>query len=180
MTTKQNELARINRAAKSCLSTWATEPVSKTVALKQLASLLVDLRSQFERNGMPDWNGRSFQYRAFVSNIFDGAGLSPAQRKEVVGLLRYHVGNELRERISPDELQKAGLKVESPKQRVLQAKGTYKTVETAVKRLSEAVESLEAIPADEIDDNAREAFLGALESMKRLGSQVFKVADSGC
>ena len=180
MTTKQNELMRINRATKACLTTWATQPKSKTVALKQMAELLVDLRSQFERNGMPDWNGRSFQYRAFVSNIFDGAGLTAEQRKDVVGLLRYHVGNELRDRISPEELQQAGLKVESPKQRVLQAKGTYKTVETAVKRLSEAVESLGAIPVEEIDDNAREAFLEALESMKRLGSQVFKVADTGC
>lgn len=180
MATQQNELTKISKAAKRCLTTWATEPVSKTVALKQLASLLVDLRSQFERNGMPDWNGRSFQYRAFVSNIFDSANLTAAQRKEVVGLLRYHVGNELRERISPDELRAAGLKVESPKQRVLQAKGTYKTVETAVKRLSEAVESLRAIPVEEIDDDAREAFQEALEDMKRLGSQVFAVADPDC
>jgi hypothetical protein len=180
MEPKQRELTRINREAKSCLVKWATEPVSKTVALKQLASLLVDLRAQFERNDMPDWNGRSFQYRAFVSNIFDGAGLSATQRKEVVGLLRYHVGNELRERISPEELKRAGLKVESPKQRVLQAKGTYKSVETAVKRLSEAVESLSAIPSDEINEDAREAFMGALETMKRLGSQVFGVAETDC
>lgn len=180
MATKQSELKRISREAKSCLVTWATEPLSRTVALKQLAGLLVDLRSQFERNGMPDWNGRSFQYRAFVSGIFDGAGLSDKERKDVVGLLRYHVGNELRERISPEELRKAGLKVESPKQRVLQAKGSYKTVETAVKRLSEAVESLSAIPAEEIDADARKAFREALESMRRLESQVFSVADSNC
>lgn len=180
MTTKQNELKRIEREAKSSLATWATEPTSKTVALKQLASLLVDLRSQYERNGMPDWSGRSFQYRAHVSTIFDSSDLSEKQRKDVVGLLRYHVGNELRDRLTSDELESAGLKAESPKQRVLQAKGSYKTAETAVKRLSEAVDSLRAIPVEEIDDDAKEAFQEALESMQRLWSQVFSVAETDC
>lgn len=137
-------------AAKLCLVTWATEPVSRTVSLKQLASILVDIRAMHERNGMPDWAGRSFEYRAQVSKIMRSAGLSDSDRKKVIGLLRYHVGNELRERVSAEELLKAGLKPESPKQRVLDAKTVNTSVEMAVKRLKDAVETLRGAPYDEI------------------------------
>lgn len=172
MTQNQPELKRIAKAARSTLTTWATDPKAKTAALKRLAELLVDLRSNFERNGGPDWGGRSFQYRAAVSEIFNAADLSDTQRKEVVGLLRYHVGNELRDRLTPEELRGAGLKVASPKQRVLDSKGASKTVETAVKRLSEAVDSLESFPAGEIEGDARRAFSEALERMQGLRDEM--------
>lgn len=159
--TNQTEVKRIETAAKRCLVSWATEPVSRTVSLKQLASLLVDLRALYQRNGMPDWSGRSFDYRAQVSRIMGSAGLSDEDRSKIVGLLRYHVGNELRDRVPDEELLAAGLKVDSPKQRVLNAKGTYKSVDTAVKRLLEAVESLRAAPAQEITEEHLEAIVDA-------------------
>lgn len=85
------------------------------------------------------------------------AGLSDKDRKKVVGLLRYHVGNELRERVGTAELERCGLQSDSPKQRVLNAKGSYRTVDSAIKIMAEAVEALREAPYDEIDEDHLEA-----------------------
>lgn len=149
-----NQTETIEATARMCLVEWATNPLTRTVSLKKLASALVDLRATHVRNSQPDWAGRSFDYRAQVSKIMGSAGLSDADRKKVTGLLRYHVGNELRERLSVEELQAAGLQEASPKQRVLNSKGRYGTVDAAVEKLAEAVEVIQdAAPGDITSDH---------------------------
>lgn len=167
----RTEVKRIEKEARRCLVSWETDPVSRTVTLKQLAALLVDLRSLYTRNGMPDWSGRSFEYRAQVSWIMNSAGLLDEDRAKIIGLLRYHVGNELRERVPEEELLAAGLKAASPKQRVLDSKGTYKSVDTAVKRLLEAVESLVAAPPQEITEEHLEAIGDSAYELDSLWKQ---------
>lgn len=83
----------------------------------KLAKVIVQLRSKFQYNGKPDWAGKSQDYRNAASKIYEGAGVPPDSLMGIQSNVRYHIGNELRERLTADELTEAGLSVEGPRER---------------------------------------------------------------
>lgn len=90
-----------------------------THQLKALAPLIVELRSRHSlKNGLPDWSGRSPEYRADMHWIYAEARIPADQLDTVQAALRYHVGNLLRERASLLDLEAVGLKATSPKERL--------------------------------------------------------------
>jgi hypothetical protein len=91
---------------------------SKTAILRQLAEVVIDLRFNFDHDGHPDYGGRSWEYRQTVGRMYEAAGIPRDSQATIQSSLRYHVGNLLRERVTPEELAKAGLLTEGPKERV--------------------------------------------------------------
>jgi hypothetical protein len=92
---------------------------SKTAILKNLAEVVVDIRSQFyDESGDVDWQGASYEYRKFMEALYDDAGIPPDSKSNLQAALRYHVGNALRERVTVSELERAGLLAASPKERM--------------------------------------------------------------
>lgn len=102
----------------------------RTDYLKALAEVIVALREQFDYEGRPDWAGRSWEYRTTVASIYEMAGIPPSSTDGLQSSLRYHVGNLLRERLTPEQLSEAGLLVQSPRERVAEQR-----TEAAVARI---------------------------------------------
>jgi hypothetical protein len=96
---------------------------SSTDTLRELAPIIVSLRRHFTlSNGVPDWSGRTPDYRRAVAELYARARIPHEQLTAVQQALRYHVGNLLREVAPPDELEAAGLKTSSPKDRLATAR----------------------------------------------------------
>lgn len=102
------------------ISWWHSVEESKTEILKRLAAVVVEVRSKFwdEETGQPDWRGKTWEYRQFMTAMYEKAGVPPASVSGVQSSLRYHVGNQLREVVGEKELSQAGLLSESPKDRM--------------------------------------------------------------
>lgn len=90
---------------------------SRTHVLKDLAEIVVKLRAQHEHRGMPDWAGRSTEYRDVVAKMYRDAGVPEDSVSNIQASLRYHIGNELREQAPAEELAQLGLSEEGPKGR---------------------------------------------------------------
>lgn len=119
MTVKQT--AQIVAAASELLRAAVRGDSSeRTAKYRQVADLLIDLRALHTApDGSPDWAGRSFDYRAAVRDIYSLAGLSSDSSDPHKAALRYHIGNALRERLTPDQLEEAGLTKANPRDRQL-------------------------------------------------------------
>ncbi|MEI7516778.1 MAG: hypothetical protein WCK81_15435 [Betaproteobacteria bacterium] len=93
------------------------------------ARLVVDVRGQFfvDRNGAPDWLGRSYEYREWISGVYADAAQG-ANRAKVTAALRYHVGNELRARLDDDTITELGLR----KSTATEEAATYRKERAAV------------------------------------------------
>lgn len=90
----------------------------RTVALRDLAEVMVDMREHFVTpEGDPDWSGRTFAYRELARELYAEAGFPHDQAQAVQAAVRYHVGNIVRQRLSVDELADHGLRDVGPKQR---------------------------------------------------------------
>lgn len=90
----------------------------RAVAIQRAAEKMVELRSHFTNaKGEPDWQGRTWDYRQLVSDIYNGAGLEAEANSRVKTSLRYYIGQVLRERLTKDELRDAGLLKDSPRSR---------------------------------------------------------------
>lgn len=90
--------------------------------LRAAAEAIVALRQCFEHEGMPDWAGRSPDYRYHVEQAYRRAdfpadGTSPLQAN-----VRYHVGNVMREVAPPEHLNALGLKPKGPRGRIQEAR----------------------------------------------------------
>lgn len=85
---------------------------------RDAAQALVKLRAlHTTRDGRPDWRGQSWDYRQRVNDIYNAAGLPSTPNHPIKSALRYHLGNALRESLSEDELQDAGLHITTPRDR---------------------------------------------------------------
>lgn len=92
---------------------------NRTDLLKDIAEVIVELRSQCSLgDGRTDWGGRSTRYRYLMSGIYSSAGVVAKERDTLQAVLRYHVGNLLRERAPQDDLESVGLMLVSPKERL--------------------------------------------------------------
>ena len=67
--------------------------------VKRAAELLADARELFyTRDGEPDLLGRSYEYRVFVSETMDGAGVPKGDRASLMAAVRFHISPILHER----------------------------------------------------------------------------------
>lgn len=98
---------------------YGQEPEDRTRILRQMAAVLVQLRSGCTTDdGRTDWAGRSGAYRAAVGDIYRQSRLSEDERETMQAALRYHVGNRVREVAPEAELEDLGLRKERPVDRV--------------------------------------------------------------
>lgn len=87
-----------------------------TSLLKHIAELVVAARTKFRSpkpgcKGLPDWDGQSPSYQAFIATWFEEAGI-PSKKKDTTGLrnaLDYHVQNCWKQMAPPEHLEKMGL-----------------------------------------------------------------------
>lgn len=86
--------------------------------MRHAADLLVELRSRHSNSaGEPDWAGRSWEYRQLVQDIYSEAGLPHDGQDSLKSVIRYHIGNALRDRLDQESLVSAGLKQAAPRER---------------------------------------------------------------
>lgn len=98
---------------------YATTETTKTVLLRELARVVVELRSMFAtEDGRTDWAGRSFIYRETVARIYSEANVPADSVDGMQSALRYHIGNVLRDVAPPAELDGLGLQSKRPVDRV--------------------------------------------------------------
>jgi hypothetical protein len=96
----------------------AAEGEDRTAHLRATAETLVDARSHFyTSDGLTDWTGRSYAYKRFVGEVYSDAAVPREDLATLQASLRYHIGNALRDRLSPDELDALGLRTVSPRDR---------------------------------------------------------------
>jgi hypothetical protein len=113
-------IAETQLAAIAALRNYLAEsqPYLKTNLLRQVAERMADLRAQcLTSDGEIDWRGAGWQYRSAAAEVYGMAGLRGDDKETVTSNLRYHIGNELRERLTAEELASAGLSCSSPRQK---------------------------------------------------------------
>lgn len=94
----------------------------RTILIRDLARTLVDLREHFfTESGDPDWGARTWEYRQSVRDIYGSANIPHDDAQRIQATTRYHVGNVLRERLSPDQLADLGLGEAAPRERIRKA-----------------------------------------------------------
>ncbi|GAA4981171.1 hypothetical protein [Actinopolymorpha pittospori] len=82
----------------------------RTMLMRDLSETLVNLREHFlTKDGTPDWAGRAWAYRRLVRDLYGEAGIPPEDATPLQAASRYHIGNILRERLKPEELEDLGL-----------------------------------------------------------------------
>ena len=78
---------------------------------------IIELRKTFlTRGGEPDILGTSYAYRQTFGDMLTEAGITGADRTRVSSSLRYHIGNFLRQSLSPEEVADLGLVKSSPRE----------------------------------------------------------------
>jgi hypothetical protein len=107
---------RFVELASDLLKRWVDGGMGDVNLLRQAAVHYVDLR-QLHRSpdgdGQADWQGRSRAYKAEIAKINAASGIPEDRRKGLTNRMVYHVGVELRKRLSPEELEAAGIRVTS-------------------------------------------------------------------
>lgn len=97
---------------------WADDEPHRPHHLKMFCAAIVDLRQRFAvtRDGHvdPDWRGTTWEYRDSVTEAFHRSGITKENQRRLQNNARYHVGNLVRERATPEELERSGLKLDGP------------------------------------------------------------------
>ncbi|AWY04862.1 hypothetical protein PBI_FLOOF_25 [Microbacterium phage Floof] len=107
----------LKQAADGFRDYMKSEGAARTLAAKSTAEALVDARPLFQaRDGSPDLLGRSSDYRNFVTQAQDEAGVPRDDRASVQAAIRYHVSPLLRERYA-EEVEALGLSAGSSVER---------------------------------------------------------------
>lgn len=116
--TEQERETIAARAVAELRTAIRTPEDERAPILRRAAGHLVRLRGLYTtKAGDPDWRGQSWDYRQKVGEIYAAAGLDAAGESGVKVALRYHIGNALREDLSEDELEQAGLSPKPPRER---------------------------------------------------------------
>lgn len=106
-------------AGAALIRSWHKIEESKTAVLKDLARVIVHLRSRFRTvDGDVDWAGHSWEYRQAAARMYDLADVPPDSVAGVQASIRYHIGNVLREAVQVKELKAVGLLPTSPRERL--------------------------------------------------------------
>lgn len=107
-----------NRALDLLKKYGKAEAEARTPITKQLAATIVDARERFQdADGNPDWNGKTYAYRRWLKDVFDEAHMTGEDASRAQAAIRYHVGGVLRARLTPEQLEDAGLLPQSPRER---------------------------------------------------------------
>lgn len=107
----------IKAGANQLARAWEADQ-SRTAALKELAATVVKIRAKFTdpKTDTSDWAGKTAEYRAAISKLYADSGVPADSISSFQSNLRYHIGNALRDKLTEDELAKAGLGKESPRE----------------------------------------------------------------
>lgn len=118
-TAKPATLADIQSAATSALAgSLSAQDVERTELLRGVARNFVDARAHFfNRDGEPDWTGRTHAYRTWVREVMTKAHVPADEVTTLQAAIRYHSGNVLRERLGDEAIADLGLRKESPRER---------------------------------------------------------------
>lgn len=110
--------ALLHRAADGFRAYMHADGAARTLAAKATAETLMEARASLfqARDGSPDLLGRSRDYRAFVTQAQDEAGVPRDDRASVQAAIRYHVSPLLRERYA-EEVEALGLSAGSSVER---------------------------------------------------------------
>ena len=107
-----------------------------TTAFRDVARAIVELRSGYTHEDLPDWKGRSLEYREAIENLYRQAELPPDSESSVQAKLRYHIGNVVREVAPVEDLAALGLKPKGPADRAKDRPYTSRRQPAAVRRTS--------------------------------------------
>jgi len=89
-----------------------------TPDIKEAAERMIDLRTTFtDRYGKMDLQGNTYAYRQAVAEIMALAGIAESERPKVMNAIRYHVGNIVRTKFTPEELEEHGFLKSTPLER---------------------------------------------------------------
>lgn len=73
-------------------------------AYPEAARYLVDLRERLD-----DWRGRGPEYREIVREVYEAAGVPADDFARLQKAIRYHISNEIHDRLSDKQLEELGL-----------------------------------------------------------------------
>src|SRR4051794_5569154 len=124
----------IERRATALLRTYlrTEDPLERTQLLKQFAELIVDLREHFLTDtGEPDWRGSTYAYKIAIGDLYRRAGFQDIGT--ISAAVRYHVGNVLRERLTPEQLEDLGLRSSTPRARSVEKRERNKALMAALR-----------------------------------------------
>lgn len=148
MRTRQDLEAEVVRVIKGIRSLPDDERQRRSMLLRDLAAALLDLREHFiTESGDPDWRGRTWDYRAAVRELYSRAGVPAAEASALQAATRYHIGNALRERLSPEQLEDLGLGKPGPRERVKSAHEARSAAIAALKGDGDDPDALRTIAA---------------------------------
>lgn len=124
-TAKPATLADIQKAATAALSgSLSATDVERTDLLRGVARNFVDARAHFfNKDGEPDWTGRTHAYRTWVREVMTNAHVPGDEVTTLQAAIRYHSGNVLRERLGDEAIADLGLRKESPRERSVEKRG---------------------------------------------------------
>lgn len=133
-----------------------TELLSKAdvLSIKQAARVVVEARENhfLASTGIPDYAGRSYAWRQWYGNILSEVTQDHDVKAKLTARMRFHVGNVLRETLTDEQLQDAGLKKIAPKQRsnedYYRRSGLYRLMQSNKPLTSEEVDDLIGAVAD--------------------------------
>lgn len=175
-------LTGLQKKAQKLLSNYVdAHDEARTPLARSLADTFVEAREHFDTaEGSTDWKGQTYPYRRWVRDVFDGANLRGEDSKRIQSAIRYHVGSSLRARLSPEQLEDAGLLPESPRERsqgrrrsrsaMLDALNARDVAGGALLAVTAAHTILQRVDAEEVrglDENARAVAEATLKDVER-------------
>jgi len=170
-----------------------TEP---TDLYRELALRLVHLRRHFSSRieGVPDWAGRSAEYRAAAAQIYAAADIPPDSETSIQARVRYHVSQTVRKVAPAAELKQLGLKEQSRAEAAVETRRERREasetglsfdgpiqIETRADLYRACRQALEAIlpqlPIAEADDPAYVDSMRELVELATLAEQLWAVSE---
>lgn len=168
-----DDLAALRQRLSRALSRLVdSDGEARAIAGRDAAGIIVAARELLiTRSGDPDWPGRSHAYREWVREAYDGAHIDPAAVPAVQAAVRYHVGNALRERLTAEQLEAAGLRTLAPRERSAETRAdrsrrlgllgggpairTYAEIDEVFETVLRTLERMKQGPAALTDDELR-------------------------
>lgn len=151
--TNEQIIADLIEEGANLLSEAYTLGQALTEAYRRLAGVIVDLRKRFpnSKDTGPDWRGSTQAYRDAVATMYEQSGVPTDSASNMQAAIRYHIGNVLRERLTPEELTEAGLSVEGPLDRSRAAREAADEEEVDEEWFEDVVETLKSVEDEHPD-----------------------------
>lgn len=115
---------------------------TRTDLLRAAGNDVVELRAMFTRNDAPDWSGRSREYQAAMSEVYNRLNVRGKRREALQAAISFHAGKVIRERADAAELEDAGMDLVPRNARIQRRRDTNAAVAAAAGIQAGATESL--------------------------------------